>query len=173
MMTITRSRILAVVLAVAMILSLIPVMAAAETADNYMGYAKVTYPEAGSTTYTIETGYFNAQGEPVEGNVAVRIASPEDDLFYYDMLAVKDDGIVKITITMLDSDVQGRYDVEFINSDLGDQRYACYYFTDDSEGDFEVAVAEQVAANNFISVLSASSVQLHKKDTDIRIETGK
>lgn len=152
MMTITRSRVLAVVLAVAMILSLIPVMAAAEEADNYMGFAKVTYPTADSTTYTIETGYFNAQGEPVEGNVAVRIASPEDDLFYYDMIAVKEDGEVKVTITMTDEDAQGRYDVEFINADLGDQRYACYYFTDDSEGDFEAAVAEQVAANNFISI---------------------
>ena len=168
MMTITRSRVLAVVLAVAMILSLVPVMAAAEEADNYMGYAKVTYPAADSTTYTIETGYFNAQGEPVEGNVAVRIASPEDELFYYDMIAVKEDGEVKVTITMNDSDVKGRYDVEFINADLGDQRFACYYFTDDSKGDFEVVVAEQVAANNFISIevqqmLATSDADIYKK----------
>ena len=168
MMTITRSRVLAVVLAVAMILSLVPVMAAAEEADNYMGYAKVTYPAADSTTYTIETGYFNAKGEPVEGNVAVRIASPADDLFYYDVVAVKEDGAVKVTITMTDEDVKGRYDVEFINTDLGDQRYACYYFTDDSKGDFEVAVAEQVAANNFISIevqqmLATSNAKIYKK----------
>ncbi len=176
MMTITRtSRILAIVLAFAMILSLVPVMAAAASAENYVGYAEITYPEDGSATYEIKTNYFNAEGKPIQGTVAVRIASPVDDLFYYDMLAVKEDGEISIQITMdADEDVQGRYDVEFINEDLGDQRYACYYFTADSEGNdtsaasFEEVVADQIEANNFDSIevqqmLATSDAKIYKK----------
>ena len=53
MMSITnRSRILVMILVIGMILSLVPVMAAASN-DYSVGYAKITYPTGGSKLYTV------------------------------------------------------------------------------------------------------------------------
>lgn len=128
MMSITnRSRILALVLAVAMVLSLVPVMAAAESGKDSVGYALITYPaDESNENYKISTVYYGADGKKANGDVAVRISNESDPLFYYNIIAVKD-GVIDLTVSLAGA-AEGKYDVEFITGNMDDSKNDAYFF---------------------------------------------
>lgn len=140
------------VLAIGMILSLVPVMAAA-SGDYSVGYAKITYPaKVTEEPYTISTTYFNASGAKASGTVGVRVASPNDDVFYYNMFNVGKDGGIDFSIQMKASDPEGKYIVEFENDVMGDRNYAYYYFYNDVQKAKDAFDADVKAATSFTDV---------------------
>lgn len=159
MMSITiKSRILAFVLAIAMVLSLVPVMAAADSGKKYVGYAKITYPENdGDYDYNITTTYFDATGKATNGQVAVKIAHEKWDgeietLLYYNIINVTD-GKINFTVSLDEDKAEGKYFVEFIADNIDDTEDDAYFYfnkdiaTAEKERDDEIK-----EANNFSDV---------------------
>ena len=167
----TRSRILAAMLAVAMILSLVPVMAVAE-GDYSVDYLDVTYPAGAETNYNIKTTFRDADGNPAEGTVAVRVYAESNinDLFYYNMFEVEDDGAIDLTLNMINTDPQGKYWVEFINSSTGDRNYGYYYFMTEGANDaFNADVAAALEAHNDFFTDVAIQQKVSSLKDDLRI----
>ena len=169
----TRSRILAAMLVVAMVLSLVPVMAVAE-GDYSVDYLNITYPTGTDSNYNIKTTYRDADGKPAEGTVAVRVYAESNisDLFYYNMFEVEDDGAIDLTLNMINTDPQGKYWVEFINSSTGDRNYGYYYFM--TEGAYDAFNADVEAAleahNDFFTDVAIQQKVASLKD-DLKIYT--
>ena len=142
MMSITkRSRVLAMVLVVAMILSLVPMMTAA-AANKYIGTATITYAtDAGNgyVTYQISAPFFNANGTDATGTVNVKVESPSADLFYYDTVTAAN-GKIDFTVAMDSVDATGKYTVTYISDELAAPATAVYYFAgNDTDHTLEVA----------------------------------
>ena len=162
MMSITnRSRVLAFVLAVAMVLSLVPVMAAAESGNDYMGYAKITYPTTSDMNYQISAIYYGADGKATSGQVAVKIAHEDFDgnivnLLYYDIIDVKD-GKVDLTVSLKGAE-EGRYDVEFVTATIDDNMNDAYFFYNDN-----INAAESARDKDVKDADSFNSIALQQK----------
>ncbi|MBR4030592.1 MAG: S-layer homology domain-containing protein [Clostridia bacterium] len=130
MMSITkRSRILAVALVVAMIMSLVPMMTAA-AGTKYVGIATISYAtDSGNSmvTYTIEAPYFNADGSDATGSVNVKVSCPSDSMFYYNTITAVG-GKLTFTVAMASGDPIEKYTVEYLSDDLAVPATAVYYF---------------------------------------------
>lgn len=158
MMSVTnKSRVLALVLAIAMILSLVPVMAAAESGKDSMGYAVITYPESDDATrsYKISTIFYGADGKKASGDLAVRIYNEDDPLFYYNIIDVKN-GAVEFTVSLA-GEKEGKYEIEFITANMGASNYAYFYFYND------VAAAKKAFDDDVKAAKSFSDVVLQQK----------
>lgn len=140
MMSITsKSRILAVVLAIAMVLSLVPVMAAADGGAYSVDYVSVAYPESSdSYDYVISARITDAKGVVPAGEieVSVRVEKDSDPLFFYDVCKVKD-GVLKTTVTMLAGDATGEYLVEVDGAAIKTPAKVSFFF------DTDIAKAKQ------------------------------
>lgn len=156
MMSITnRSRILAMILVIGMILSLVPVMAAASN-DYSVGYAKITYPTGGSKLYTVSTNYFDGNGAKAAGSVLVKITNPNGDMFYANMFSATTTAPIEFSLQMADTDVEGKYSIEYTSATMGDKNKAFFYFYKDEA----VALA---AFNNDVKGKAFTSLEMQLK----------
>lgn len=142
MMSITkRSRVLAMVLVVAMILSLVPMMAAA-SGTKYIGTATITYATDatnGYVTYKISAPFFNENGTDATGSMNVKVESPSASMFYYDTVTAAD-GKIEFTVAMDSSDPHEKYTVTYLSDELAAPATAVYYFGgNDTDHTLEVA----------------------------------
>ncbi len=142
MMSITkRSRVLAMVLVVAMILSLVPMMAAA-TGTKYIGAPTITYATDsgnGYVTYNISAPFFNANGTAATGSVNVKVEAPSAPMFFYDTVTAVG-GKIEFTVAMDSVDPQEKYTVTYISDELAVPATAVYYFGgNDTDHTLEVA----------------------------------
>lgn len=156
MMSITnKSRILAMILAIGMILSLVPVMAAASN-DYSVGYAKITYPTGGSKLYTVSTNYFDGNGAKAAGSVLVKITNPNGDMFYANMFSATTTAPIEFSLQMADTDVEGKYSIEYASATMGDKNKAFFYFYKDE-------AASLTAFNNDVKGKAFTSLEMQLK----------
>lgn len=156
MMSITnRSRILAMILVIGMILSLVPVMAAASN-DYSVGYAKITYPTNGSKLYTVSTNYFDGNGSRATGDVLVKITDPNGALFYTNMFAATKTEPMKFSLQMANGDAEGKYSIEYTSSTMGTQNKAFFYY-------YETEATAIEAFNNEVKGKAFTSLEMQMK----------